>query len=341
MTDIENNKVKKSSKLTKATPVVSSSQSGSVTSLSDRDSTTDKLTLKSRVIVVLKSWDDAPLGKFGTYCSFFILICGIVASILGQRYAPETINTPTPYSATNLSKEQWIIDCPAGYEDVCIGNGAVYRFSFALVIVFFIQLIGTTIWTKFFDNLWWLKCLVFACVSIGFFYANGNAFDANGYAWFARIAAFFYLIIQQVILLDFAFTWNDNLVTKAEEHGGNKWFIIIVVVSVLLFATSYAAMGIMFWKFMGCGSNLVILSLTVVFPTIATLIQLFVSDNASLLTSSVMTAYATYVCYSAVTLNPDQTCNPTISTRYQTVATVIGMILTVISLLWTTATVSK
>lgn len=295
--------------------------------------------MRSRVIVIVKSWNDLPIGKFGTYMSFGVLICGIIASIIGQKYAPTTINTPTPYSATNLNKSQWLLDCPSGYENVCIGNGAVYRFSFALVIIYALQLIGTTVYIKFFDILWVPKCLIFAVICICFFYADASVFDENGYAWFARIAAFFYLILQQVILLDFAYTWNEKWVTKAEDHGGDKWYTILLIVSLVLLLGSYTIIGLMFWQFMGCVENLVILSLTVALPFIATFIQLFLTDDGSLLTSSVMTAYATYVCYSAVTLNPDLTCNPTISTNYQTIATIIGMILTVVSLIWTTASV--
>jgi hypothetical protein len=52
-----------------------------------------------------------------------------------------------------------------------------------------------------------------------------------------------------------------------------------------------------------------------------------------------MTAYATYICYAAITLNPNTSCNPTISTRYQTVSEVIGMFILVLSLTWTTYSV--
>jgi hypothetical protein len=48
-----------------------------------------------------------------------------------------------------------------------------------------------------------------------------------------------------------------------------------------------------------------------------------------------MTAYATYICYSAVTLNPDDQCNPTLSSGYQTLSAAIGMGITVVSLTWT------
>ena len=55
-----------------------------------------------------------------------------------------------------------------------------------------------------------------------------------------------------------------------------------------------------------------------------------------MLTPATMTAYATYVRYSSVSLNPNLSCNPTIATSYQTLSTVIGLVNLVISLVWTT-----
>ena len=62
------------------------------------------------------------------------------------------------------------------------------------------------------------------------------------------------------------------------------------------------------------------------------------NEEYSLLASATMTLYATYVCYSAVTLNPDESCNPTLSTDFQTLSSAIGMAITVISVTWATYT---
>lgn len=78
----------------------------------------------------------------------------------------------------------------------------------------------------------------------------------------------------------------------------------------------------MFWQFSGCTNSAVILSLTLVLSLLATSLQLFVTEEGSVLTSAIMTGYATYVCYSAVTLNPDYSCNPTLQSGYQTLSTV-------------------
>ena len=107
-------------------------------------------------------------GKFGTYASYFLLIAGMVASIITQRYA------------SDISITDFTSNCPSGFDDSCRANGAVLRFSFALTVIYFIQLIGTTVTAIFFDKFWAIKFIIFIGVVIGFFYANPDVFDTNG-----------------------------------------------------------------------------------------------------------------------------------------------------------------
>jgi hypothetical protein len=116
------------------------------------------------------------------------------------------------------------------------------------------------------------------------------------------------------------------------------WLKAVIASSMFLFAGSISALGVMFWQFSGehCESSNAILSLTLILCIAATMFQLFVNSEYSLLTSAVMTAYATYICYSAVVLNPDAECNPSLNSGYQTVSEAIGVGFTVLSVTWAT-----
>lgn len=187
--------------------------------------------------------------------------------------------------------------------------------------------------------------MIFIGIVVGFYYTSAHNFDEHGYSWAARIIAFFYVIFQQIILIDFAYTMNERMITFAEadtsENRGNKWYIIILLISFFLFAGSLSAIGVMYWQFHGCSSNNVIISLALVFSFIATICQVFFSEEGSLLTSAIITVYSTYICYSAITLNPYSSCNPTISTSYQTVSTAIGLAILVVSISWATYSALK
>jgi hypothetical protein len=281
----------------------------------DLEDNTSKSVSITQINVVNKTEDASffGIGKQGTYMSFIVLVVGIVLSIIMQRYAPDEIDLSS-----------WTDGCPGGYEDSCKANSAVLRISLALSILFAVQMLGSTVHAKFYDVFWVPKCAVFACVVIGFYFAKSSVFGLDGYAWVARFTGFLYLILQQIILLDMAYSWNERWVAYSTTDGekGTRWLRGLVLISATLYIGSFIFIGIMFWQFKGCSDNDAIISITLVLPLIATVIQIFFSEEGSILISAIMTAYATYVCYSAVSLNPNLTCNPTIATSYQTISTV-------------------
>eukprot|EP01038_Epipyxis_sp_PR26KG_P005153 gene5153-7173_t len=274
----------------------------------------------------MSTTESLPPGRFGTYISFTLMIIGITISIILQQYAKSHIHLSS-----------WNNGCPNNeYYESCKGNSAVLRISFAFFIFFMTQVVGTAILTRYYDVLWIVKICSLGAILLGFYFANSSVFDVHGYAWLARILAFFYVILQQIILLDFAYIWNEKWLEYAGDEKNSKWLFGLLFVSFILFAGSVAAIGVMFWQFKTCSSTQTIISLTLILAVIAYIVQLFFSELGSILTSSIMMSYATYVCYSAVTLNPHLQCNPTLDSGYQTISTIIGIVLTVISLSWTT-----
>lgn len=272
-------------------------------------------------------------GSFGIIISFATLIISVIASIVCQHYvATRYINT-----------KGWIDDCPVGYEDRCKRNSSVFRFSCALTILFGSQAIGLSLFgvdigNRYFDHFWIVKFFCYVGTIIGFFFLPATIFDDHGYAWFARIAAALFVVYQQIILIDASYVWNTLWV---EYSGGDSeslslWLMGLITISFFLFAGSISAIGVMFWQFTGCAENNAIISLTLCLCTVATLIQVFLSTNGTLLTSAFVTAYCTFLCYSAVSLNPDPTCNPTIATSYQILTEIIGMTISVLSISYTT-----
>jgi len=242
------------------------------------------------------------------------------------------------YAPENVDSANWIKDCPTGYEKSCKANGAVLRFSFALSIIFACQFVLTTLAARLYDALWVLKLLAFVAICLGFFYSDDSVFNQNGYAWFARIGGFFYLILQQIILLDFAYSWNESWVKKNDDDGGSCWKGGLLAVALILLCGSIAGIGLMYHFFAGCSDTSAIISITLILSIISTTFQLFCTTEGSILTSAVMVAYFTYVCFSAISLNPDTTCNPTLAQSAQTLSAAIGMGITVLSLSWTTYT---
>ena len=207
----------------------------------------------------------------------------------------------------------------------------------ALVIFFFVQALCSYFTAHWYDILWPIKFVCFTALVVGLFFASSEVFDSRGYAWFARFAGFIFIILQQIILIDFAYIWNEKWVNFATEVGRSFYLYVLVIISIGLYvisATSIAFMFIWFSK-SNCPSNDIILSLTVIFSSFATIYSLFFTDRGSLLTSAIIVIYATYVCFSSIALNPNVKCNPTLGTDSQDYSQIAGMFITFISLSWT------
>jgi len=291
---------------------------------SDHSKTTEHASPQQIIVQTTPSDENSSfftgIGKQGTYLSFILLLISIIASIILQRYAP-----------SHIELSSWNKGCSSDYLTDCKANSAVLRISFALSILFSLQAIGSISYTKFYDWFWYYKYVVFFCICVGFYFADSSVFNLDGYAWAARVTGFFYLIVLQIILIDGAYSWNEQWVAFSVEEGedkGKKWLIGIVVISCAIFIVSIGCIVLMFIQFTNGGSHSncvdskVILSLTIALPTIATLTQLFFTEEGSILTSAIITGYATYVCYSAVSLNPDTNCNPSLDSSYQKISVV-------------------
>ncbi len=270
-------------------------------------------------------------GSTGTYVGFAILVITMVGSIVTAAQPPRN----------EIIMKEWLTECPIGYEKSCLANQAVLRFSCALVVLYGINSICTLASAQLYDTHWIVKILVYIVILSFFFFINAGHFNDSGYAWFARIGAFLYIVLQQVILLDSALAWNehwsDNAKKEAQNSNGglNKWKVAIFCTGFGLCIVSIVAIGLMFKYFGGCMANDVVLSLGIAINVLGFLYQMTCTRIGSVLTSGVMAAYYAFICFSAVTLNPNHECNPSISRSPQTWTTALGLTITTISLSWT------
>lgn len=152
----------------------------------------------------------------------------------------------------------------------------------------------------------------------------------------ARIGGILFILFQQVVFVDLAYNWNDGWVEKSnlaesEEIGsGKKWLVAILVSVAFLFLLSITGWILLFYFFGGCGTNVAFITVTIILSLLITVAQLMGTEG-SLLSSSLISAYATMLCYNAVTRNPDPVCNPQLG-EDDVLSIIIGVGLTVVSL---------
>lgn len=122
----------------------------------------------------------------------------------------------------------------------------------------------------------------------------------------ARAGSVIYILIQQVIFIDVAYNWNESWVHKAdaaeaEDTGsGKKWLGAILVSCAILFLGTIVGIALLFVYFGGCSTNTAFVSVTLLLCILITAAQT-TGEEGSLLASAVISAYATYLCYTAGT----------------------------------------
>jgi len=226
-------------------------------------------------------------------------------------------------------------------EASCRGNNGVYRVSGATFLVFILLALAAKCKPTFNREAWPAKYALFLFLVAGTIFIPNQPMNSPFYMQLSRACAAIFVIIQQVIFIDIGYNWNESWVTKsnhaeAEETGsGRKWLAAILASCGLLFAASLTLIGFMFGYFAGdgCTANKWFISVTLILNILVLIIQLS-GEVASLLTSAVIGAYGSYLCYSAVTRSPLAVCNPQLG-ESNVFGIVVGVAMTIISLTWT------
>lgn len=159
------------------------------------------------------------------------------------------------------------------------------------------------------------------------------------YLWLARIGATIFVFLQQIILIDVAYNWNEDWIDRADQAdrlvygSGNFWLKVIIGTCASFYILTITSIVLLYKYFGQCTDNTWIITLTLFGVIGLTGIQL-VGQDGSLLTSSIISLYVTYLAYSMVSKNPNGVCNPQLGTNDVT-GIVIGLTLTAVSLAWT------
>jgi len=136
------------------------------------------------------------------------------------------------------------------------------------------------------------------------------------------IVVLIFLLLQIVILIDFAYAWNEDW--NSEEKD---WKFGIIFVSILFFSASVVLLVFMFIWFggNGCGLEKFFIAFTMILTFTYTIISITVATPGGLLPPAIMSLYSHYICFSALSSDPSETCNPFDNT--DTTQLIIGLII--------------
>lgn len=221
----------------------------------------------------------------------------------------------------------------------CMGNAGVYRATFTSFFFFVCMAVIANAKPSFNRSAWPAKYTIFILTTLLTFFVPNLPLFSGIFLWIARLGASLFLVVQQIILIDLAYSWNEAWVQNSidadsVEYGtGGKWLVAIVAAIVVLYSGCMISVIFLYRHFSGCALNDTLITITLLLIIAITAVQLN-SEGGNLLTSATMSVYAMYLLISAVSHNPNDTCNPLLGDN-GTFEIIVGLALTFLSLVWT------
>ncbi|XP_055508501.1 serine incorporator 1-like [Leucoraja erinacea] len=220
---------------------------------------------------------------------------------------------------TQLPNVHGAVNC-----DVLASYKSVYRICFGLAVffsIFAVLLINVKssrdARAAIHNGFWFFKVAGIIAIIVGAFYIPEGPFTKALFA-IGTAGAFCFILIQLVLLIDFAHSWNESWVGKMEDGHSKCWYTALVSITSLNYILSFIAI-VLFYVFYttpgGCIENKFFISCNMICCIVLSVISILpkiqeVQPQSGLLQSSVITLYTMYLTWSAMSNEPDGECNP-------------------------------
>lgn len=240
------------------------------------------------------------------------------------------------------------VDCDEGQDcDERWGQLGVMRVMFGSTVLFaLLGLIMTGVKTSqdgragLQNGFWGIKLLLIVGLSTAAFFMP-NHFFSGPMGYIGLIGGFMFLIVQMILLVDFAHAWAESWVGKMEEGSScHKWGLLIATLSMYL--VSFTATVLLFVFYTkphgGSDSSCELEKFLISFNGVLAILMTIVGVNgrvreampkSGLLQSGVMVFYTTYLTWSA--LSDNGPCRPGSMDANSTTDTVLAAMLTFVA----------
>uniref|UniRef100_A0A1B0CM63 Uncharacterized protein n=1 Tax=Lutzomyia longipalpis TaxID=7200 RepID=A0A1B0CM63_LUTLO len=228
-----------------------------------------------------------PSCKNSTSSRLMYAIMLLFGAILGAiALAPGLQDTlrKVPFCANSTSTASLVI--PSAYSSIdcssAVGYLAVYRICFALVCFFLlmaVMMVGVRSSqdprAPIQNGFWGMKFLIVIGITIGaFFIPEGNF----GYTWMwiGLIGGLAFILVQLVLIVDFAHTWAESWVSNYEENESRGWYCALLSATGLqyiLAITGIVMLYIYYTVSNDCALNKFFISINLIFCVIVSVVS--------------------------------------------------------------------
>jgi hypothetical protein len=233
----------------------------------------------------------------------------------------------TPGIQAFLAEHKWFCDGLGQLAFQCervTGFQAVYRLCAGMALFFFIFMVlmfGVTssrdARSHIQNGFWFFKYLLLTGLVIGFFYIRSENL-ATPLMWIGLLGAFVFILLQLILIVDFAHGFAESWVTTYEQNESRSCFIGLCVFTVGCYVLSVVGVVLMFTIYT-LEAACLLPNFIIIFNMILCIVITVVSmhpkiqermPTSGLLQSGFITLYTMFLTWSALMNNPDKQCNP-------------------------------
>lgn len=211
------------------------------------------------------------------------------------------------------------VDCNSA-----VGYLAVYRICFIISIYFFLMSLMMIKVRSSKDprapiqnGFWAIKYLLIIGGIIGAFFIPETSFGTT-WMYFGMIGGFLFIIIQLILIVDFAHSWADEWVGNYNETESKGWYAALLGATFFFYAASITGIVLLYVYFThadSCALNKFFISFNLILCAIISVISTLPAvqerqPHSGLLQSSIVTLYVVYLTWSGISNSPDRNCNP-------------------------------
>jgi len=222
-----------------------------------------------------------------------------------------------------LSHDSLQVDCAKA-----VGYQAVYRLCF-IVTIFFVLMSIIMIGVKSTDDpragiqngFWGFKYLLIIGGMIGAFWIPDGSFGTV-WMYFGMVGGFLFILIQLVLIIDFAHSWAEAWYSNYQEDESRGWLAALLFSTGVMYAGAISAVVLIFvyytgeyrgqcklHEFFACFNLLICVALSVV--SILPKVQEHMPQSG-LLQSAAISLYIIYLTWSSLSNSPFTECKPDI-----------------------------
>lgn len=221
-----------------------------------------------------------------------------------------------PFCANSTSMAKYAVpdvDCT-----FAVGYMAVYRLCFALVC-FFMCMSLLTIGVRssrdprapIQNGFWGLKYLIVGGITIGAMFIPQENFG-TAWMWIGMLGGLGFILVQLVLIVDFAHNWAEAWVTNYEETEARGWWCALLSATGIQYVVSFTGIVLLFvyyTKSEACGLNKFFISFNMLLCMAVSILSVLNPiqerlPKSGLLQSSCVTLYTMYLTWSAIANNP-------------------------------------